>query len=200
MNKPKGFDDIQLGTVLNAGGHKCVIKEVQETQSKSGKDMLIILFDTSEEDTQPNFYTNQFLADTEKPDREAVWRGKQYLVTEGEYGPSNLKWFTTAVEDSNPGFEVKWGKAFANCFKNQKVGIVFRLEDYTASSGELRTAVKPFRFCSYDKAPEQAVPKRQEIPETQTQQSLFDQFQNMAQEGFMQVPDNLDDTEGLPFK
>lgn len=197
MQKPKNWEDIQLGVVLNAGGHKCVITEVQETQSRSGKDMLVISFDTSEEDTQPNFYMNMFLADQKRTDRDAVWRGKQYIVTEGEYGLANLKRFTTAVEDSNPGFEVKWGKAFAGCFKGQKVGIVFRLEDYTADNGELRTSVKPCRFCSYDKAPEQAVPKRKELP--QEQPSLMDQFQSQAQEGFMQIPDGLNDAEGLPF-
>lgn len=198
MNKPKNWEDIQLGVVLNAGGHKCVIKSVEETRSQSGKEMLIINFDTSEEDTQPGFYMNRFLADQKSETREAVWRGRQYLVTEGEYGPANLKRFTTAVEDSNPGFEVKWGKAFASCFKDQKVGIVFRIEEYNADSGELRTAVKPFRFCDYNKALEQAVPKRKEVqPQTQ-QPSLMEQFQNQAQEEFMQIPDGLND-EGLPF-
>lgn len=197
MNKPKGFDDIQLGEVLNAGGHKCVITGVEETKSKSGKEMLIISFDTSEEDTQPGFYMNRFLADQKSETREAVWRGKQYLVTEGEYGPANLKRFTTAVEDSNPGFEVQWGKAFASCFKDKKVGIVFRIEEYNADNGELRTAVKPCRFCDYSKALEQAVPKRKELQQTQ-QPSLMEQFQSQAQEGFMQIPDGLND-EGLPF-
>lgn len=217
MNKPKGYDDIQLGVVLNAGGHKCVIKSVEETVSKTGKEMLIISFDTSEEDTQPGFYMNRFLADQKSENREAVWRGKQYLVTEGEYGDQNLKRFNTSVARSNDedalvkrkweviernaegkaiDFDPPWGNNFGAGFEGLKVGIVFRIEEYNADNGELRTAVKPCRFCDYNKALEQAVPKRKELPPPQP--SLMDQFQKQAQEGFMQIPDELND-EGLPF-
>ena len=219
MNKPKGYDDVQLSAVLNAGGHKCVIRSVEETKSKTGKEMLIIEFDTSPEDTQPGFYMNRYLADQKNPAREAKWYGRQYLVTEGEYGTENLARFNTSVAHSNDeetlvkhkwkviernaegkaiSFDPPWGKNFGAGFTDLKVGIVFRIEEYNADSGELRTAVKPFRFCDYNNALEQAVPKRKEVqPQTQ-QPSLMEQFQNQAQEEFMQIPDGLND-EGLPF-
>ena len=214
MNKPQGFDDIQLGVALTPGGHKCVIKRVEETQSQSGKDMLVIYFDTSAEDTQPGFFSTQFANAQKNPKKDPVWRGKSYLVTEGEYGPANLKRFTTAVEDSNEGFQVAWGNAFASCFKEKKVGIIFRMEEYTTDTGEIRASVKPFRFCNYSKAFEQDVPARKNLPAQEQKPTLQDAynqamaqqsqqphqqtFDEMAKEGFMAIPDDLND-EGLPF-
>ena len=196
MQMPKDYNETVIGMTLTPGGHKCVIKQVEETKSRNGSDMLIVSIDTDKTDKQPGFYAERYLAD-KAAGKDPVWRGRQFVVTSGEYGTANLKRFVTAVEDSNEGFEVKWGKGFADCFKGQKVGVVFRIEEYTdEGSGELRTFVKPFRFCDYAKAEEQAVPKRKEAPAPQP--SLQQTWQEQAQEGFMTIPDNLED-DGLPF-
>lgn len=198
MQMPKDYNSTIIGAALTPGGHKCVIKQVEETKSKNGSDMLIIYFDTDKEDKQPGFYSERYLAD-KTAEKDPVWRGRQYVVVSGEYGTANLKRFCTAVEDSNEGFEVKWGKGFADCFKGQKVGIVFRIEEYTDdATHEVRASVKPFRFCDYAKAEEQAIPQRKEAPAPKP--SLQQTWDQQAQEGFMAIPDNLDDVEGLPFK
>lgn len=221
MNKPEGFDDIQLGTALTVGGHKCVIKKVEETRSQSGHEMIVIYYDTDMSDTQPEFFTNKFLKDRESG-RDATWKGRHWIVTDGEYGPANLKRFTTAVEDSNPGFAVQWGPTFAGCFTGKKVGIVFRLEEYIdPGTYELRASVKSFRFCNYDKAYEQKIPDRKALPQNQqaaaswqppqipqTSANIQNGYEQMsfsaaapnqaaADEGFMTVDPLLD--EGLPF-
>jgi hypothetical protein len=124
--------------------------------------------------------------------------------------------FTTAVSDSNPGFTFDWGPQFAGYFKNQKVGVVFREEEYTKMDNTFGVAVKPMRFCNYNTAEEQPVPKIKLKPENQSLADQYQQFQqnpqpqqmsftdpqmkSAASEGFMQVsPDALED-EGLPFR
>lgn len=182
MNRPNGYGKAQVAEwePMKAGGHKCIIKQVQETKSKNGLSMLIISFDTDKEDIQPGYYTNQYMKDTQAG-RDAKWRGTGYLVTDPgtEYGTANLKRFNTAVEHSNTeqaliakgwnkitdpdtkeeGLEPAWGDRYPGSFKDLKVGIVFRREFYTADDGQSRASMKPFRYCNYDKAFEQKVPE-----------------------------------------
>lgn len=220
MQKPNNWDDINISAVINPGGHRCVIKKVEETRSSKGSAMLIINFDTDQTDSQPRFYSDRYLADQKagKTGDDLKWKGKSYLVTDGEYGPSNLKRFVTAVEDSNPGFNVTWGDQFAACLIDKKVGVVFRVEEYTTDLHELRASVKPFRFCDYAQAADQPIPKRKEAPAlepslydrykeaqaAQPQQMSWDQppivqsAQQAQSEGFMTVPDGLEDS-GFPF-
>jgi len=189
MNKPKDYEKTNIGSwePLEPGGHKCVIMKVEETKSKSGKEMLIIYFDTSAEDTQPGFYKAAYEKD-KNPDKK--WKGTGYLVTDSstEYGTKNLKTFITAVSDSNEEFEVEWGNNFTAQFKGKNVGIVFRLEDYLTSDGQVRSSCKPFYYRKYETVFDQTVPERKRLeqkPETAT-----------GSEDFMKVSD---DEEGLPF-
>ncbi len=202
MQKPNNFDNINIGAGITPGGHKCVIKKVEETKSRAGKDMIIVYFDTHKDDTQPGFYTEKYYAD-QKANKDLVWKGRSWIVTEGDYGPTNLKRFTTAVEDSNPGFEVQWGDKFAACFTDKLVGVIFRMEEFTLDDGQAGAAAKPFRFCAFDKALDAKVPERKCLPEQKPQPTLqqaYDQqsWTGQLQEGFMSIPDNLDDA-GLPF-
>lgn len=198
MQKPSNYDDINISAGITPGGHKCVIKKVEETKSQSGKDMLIVYFDTHKDDTQPGFYAERYMAD-QKANKDLVWKGRSWIVTEGEYGPANLKRFCTAVEDSNPGFQVQWGNAFADCFKDKLVGVIFRMEEFTLTDGSTGASAKPFRFCDFNKALEAKVPERKNLPGNTPQPDLQQTWAQTAQEGFMTIPDNLDDIEGLPF-
>ena len=44
MKKPKNYDETPTGgfTPVELGGHKMVIKQVIETKSKTGKDMIVV--------------------------------------------------------------------------------------------------------------------------------------------------------------
>lgn len=177
------------------GGHKCEIKQVEETTSKSGKAMLIVSIDTSPEDTQPLFYTNRYVADT-RPDKK--WSGNVYIVLEGEYGEQNLNRFLGAVDHSNENFNpMAGGELDPKVFKGMKVGVIFREEEYNNQNGEVRTAVKPAFWCNYNDAPEQKIPKIKFLPRSTTDPTNFTpSWQQTA--GFVDVP--ADDEQGLPFK
>ena len=198
MKKPNNYDSINVGnwTPVSVGGHKCVIKMVEELKTKNGLEMLKVSFDMHNDDTQPAYFTNQYLSDKEAKRENLAWRGVQYIVTDEstEYGSANLKRFLTAVEGSNEGFLVQWGEQFTECLKNKKVGIIFRMEDYTKQDGTIGSSAKPFRFCYFDKAFEAQIPEPKKLePVTPT---INDP--SLANEGFMKV-DPLTD-EGLPFK
>lgn len=221
MNKPSNYDNVEIQEwqAVKPGGHKGVILKVEETQSKTENHyaMLVISFDFDKSDQQAGYYKSQYLRD-EQAGRDAKWRGMSYLVVDSrtEYGDANLKRFLTAVEDSNPGFTVKWGKEFCDCLKNQKVGVVMREEEYTKYDGSFGVSVKPLRFCNYETAESQSIPKIK--LQAATQQSIQDQYNQFQQnqppaqmtwdtqtqeahkEGFMQIPEDSLDDEGLPFK
>ena len=58
MNKPNGFDTVAASLSfepLKLGGHVCVIKGVEETKSKTGKDMLKVALDIGGDDKQAGF-------------------------------------------------------------------------------------------------------------------------------------------------
>ena len=208
INKPKDYDNIPIGVgeSLKAGGHKCVIKKLEEATSSKGNQMLVIYFDTADEDIQPGFYMNRYVNDT-RADKK--WGGRFFLVNGGEYGPANLRRFVTSVADSNDenvlmskGWkEVKngrgqlewqpsWGSGFEESFKDMKVGLVFRKEEYTREDHTLGVATKGFRWCNYDKAYEQKEPERKAAP-APIQQPDY---------GFVNVPADALEDEGLPFK
>ncbi len=200
MQKPANWETTNISNFkpVITGGHKCIIKQVTETFSQSGLEMLIVAFDMSVDDPQAKYYTNLYLDDkkNEKPDKQAKWKGNQYVITDAstQYGTANLKRFLTSVKDSNNGFEPVWGDTFCNCLKDKKIGVVFREEEYEKSDGSIGTSVKPFRFCNYAEADKQEIPKKKTLGQPMPAAPVNTQA---ALEGFMQV-DSLSD-EGLPF-
>lgn len=222
MKKPSNYDDLNINSwmALTPGGHKCTILEAEETKSRSGLDMLIIYLDTSDDDKQAGYYRNRLLSDQEagriddnlqQPGAwKKYWKCKHYMVTDEstDYGGDNLKRFNTSVLKSNgilndegkpDETKIEWDDKYCPWLKDKKVGVVFREEEYTKYDGSFGVVVKPMRFCTYDDAPEQKVPKIKlkeqpaAAPSEWVQQSL-----QLADEPFMQV-DQLSD-EGLPFR
>ena len=190
ITKQKDYDNINIGggESLKAGGHKCIIKKLEETTSSKGNPMLVIYFDTADEDIQPHHYMDRYIADN-RPDKK--WGGRFFLTVSGEYGPANLKRFISAVEDSNDGFQA-WD--FSNqlrmeAFANQKVGLVFRKEEYTREDHQYGVATKGFRWCNYEKAYEQKEPEMKKLPAAPTEPDY----------GFVNVPADALEDEGLPF-
>lgn len=124
MQKPTNYDETQAGgefTPVELGGHKLIIKQVNETKSKTGKDMIVVLFDFAEDDKQPGYFMEQFQNDI-RPDKKWPNQATQYILTEDADGKCtrNFKTFTTCVEHSNAGFSVQWGDKFCQCFKGKK--------------------------------------------------------------------------------
>ena len=203
MNKPNAYDETQaVGefTPVELGGHKLVIKQVNETKSKTGKDMIVVLFDFADDDKQPGYFMEQFQNDI-RPDKKWPNQATQYILTEDAEGKCtrNFKTFTTCVEHSNAGFSVQWGDKFCQCFKGKKIGGVFG-EQMDYYNGEEKKKRVLRWFVSLDKVADAAMPDMSETKayKEYKQGGGMPNYGTPGDDGFMNIPDNIDDSE-LPF-
>lgn len=203
MQKPTNYDETQAGgefTPVELGGHKLIIKQVNETKSKTGKDMIVVLFDFAEDDKQPGYFMEQFQNDI-RPDKKWPNQATQYILTEDADGKCtrNFKTFTTCVEHSNAGFSVQWGDKFCQCFKGKKIGGVFG-EQMDYYNGEEKKKRVLRWFVSLDKVADAAVPDMSETKayKEYKQGGGMPNYGTPGDDGFMNIPDNIDDSE-LPF-
>lgn len=193
MQKPNNYEEVQAAgdyTPLELGGHILVIKQVEETKSSTGKDMLKIFLDTDKSDSQPNYYSEQFKNDI-RPEKR--WGCIAYQLVLDNEGSTNrgLKTFITSVEKSNPGFSTPWGDKFAESFKGKLVGGIFGREQYLNNSGELKMSTKCFFFRSVD-----VIRAGVNIPEDRLL-PMGTSAPSQSSTGFMSIADGVD--EELPF-
>ena len=162
MKKPSNYDNTSAGgfTPIALGGHLCTIKEVEETQSKTGRPMIVVYLDTSEDDTQP-FYFSKAFADDIRPDKKWPIAGRKYILTEDKDGncSRSFKQFTTAFEKSNNA-EVVWGDAFCSQFAGKAIGAVYG-EVENEYNGKVTMRHELRWFCDIDKAREADIPSTQ---------------------------------------
>ena len=205
MKKPDNYDETKAGgefTPVELGGHKMIIKQVSETKSKSGKDMIVVLFDFAPDDSQPGYFTEMFKNDI-RPDKKWPNQATQYILTEDSEGKCNrsFKTFTTCVEHSNKGFTTNfetdnWGAQF----KEKKIGGVFGEQMDFYNGKELRKHVMRW-FCSIDKVGRSGVPEPTETKAYKDYKSSAQSYYDHApktSDGFMDIPNDISDDE-LPF-
>ena len=200
MKKPNNYENTQAHgdfTPVEFGGHKLIIKQVTETTSKTGKPMVVVLFDFAPDDIQPGYFMEQFKNDI-RPEKKWPNQATQYILTEDENGDCSrsFKTFITCVEHSNSGFTTQWGDAFAKQFKNKKIGGVFgsQMDYYDGKEKEKRVLRW---FISVDKVTDAKIP---EMSETQAYKNHINGYapgSTPAGDGFMNIPDGID--EELPF-
>ncbi len=198
MNKPNAYDETQAGggfTPVELGGHKLVIKQVIETKSRNGKDMIVIKFDFAEGDKQAGYFEEQFKNDI-RPDKDWPYQATQYTLINNPEGKCSrdFKTFITCVEHSNAGFETKWGNEIQNWpsqFQGKKIGGVFG-EQMDYYNGEEKKKRVLRWFCSLDKVADAAVPDMSET------KPYKDWKNSQSGTDWMNVPNNLDD-DSLPF-
>lgn len=128
MEMPKNYAETRTSgdfTPITLGGHHLIIKQVNESKSKSGKAMIVVLFDMATNDSQPGYMTEEFMNDI-RPEKKWPHVGTQYILTEDGEGKcsKSFKSFVTAFERSNNTGAI-WGDKFAAQFKNKKIGGVF---------------------------------------------------------------------------
>lgn len=160
MQKPKDYDTVKVGgfTPVKLGGHHLIIKDVEETKSKAGKDMVVVRFDFAPTDSQPGYFANAFEDDI-RPDKKWPFIGSKYIMTTDDEGKTRraFKAFNTAVEESN-GIEIKWGKGYAEQFKGLKVGGVFgEVENEYNGNTFMRAELR--YFCDDAKTDEAEIPE-----------------------------------------
>ncbi len=162
MNKPQGYEETQTSgdfTPPALGGHNMVIKQVNETKSKSGKDMIVVLFDFDQSDKQAGYFKKSFDDDI-RPDKKWPSGGTSYILTDDAEGKCSrsFKTFITCIEHSNAGFTTQWGDNFASQFKGKKIGGNFGAEHYVNNKGEEKVSNKLRWFVSLDKVADVKIP------------------------------------------
>lgn len=162
LKKPNNYDEVQLGgdfTPIELGGHKGVIKSVEEYTSEfSGNTSLKVIVDTTKDDKQPEYFTELYKSD-ERPDKKWSNSAIRYVsLKDDENCVKMLKGFITAVENSNPNFTYDWNKEIDQ-LKNKKVGLVFGLEEYEDQEKNIKTGRKLVQFRSIDKVDQVKIPR-----------------------------------------
>lgn len=200
MQKPRNYEETQAQgefTPVELGGHQMVIKQVTETKSKTGKDMIVVLFDFDQSDKQPEYFVKQFRDDI-RPEKKWPNQATQYILVYDEDGKCSrsFKTFTTCVKHSNPGFEESWGDNWGAQFKNKKIGGVFGPQMDYYNGREIEKRVLRW-FVSYDKAADAQIPNLSETQAYKNRVSGYPQGSVPAGDGFMNIPDGVD--EELPF-
>ncbi len=140
MNKPAEWDNTEAFTgdfkSIAPGGYVCKIKQATVTESHSGKEMLIVLFDIAEGEFA-NYYGEQYVKKTES-NPDAKWPGVYRQLTEG----NSLKFFKgmiAAIENSNSGYKWNWDE---KTLKGKLFGGIFGQEEYINNNSELKLATK----------------------------------------------------------
>lgn len=200
MNKPNNYDNTQAAgefTPVELGGHKLIIKQVTETTSKTGKSMIVVLFDFAPDDKQPGYFMEQFKNDI-RPDKKWPNQATNYILTEDSDGNCNrsFKTFMTCVEHSNKGFETKWGDNFGQQFKNKLIGGVFGPQMDFYNNKEIQKRVLRW-FISVDRIADATVPEMSETQAYKNHKNGYPAGATPSGDGFMNIPDGVD--EELPF-
>ena len=162
LKKPENYDNVEVNlefTPITLGGHKGIIMGVEEyTSELSRNTSLKVSVDTAKDDTQPQYFTEQYKNDT-RPDKKWSNSAIKYVyLKQDENCVRMLKAFITTVENSNNGFTYNWDKD-VDQLKGKKVGLVFGLEEYTNNDGETKTITKLNQFRSIDKIDNIKIPK-----------------------------------------
>lgn len=162
LKKPENYDNVEVNlefTPITLGGHKGIIMGVEEyTSPISGNTSLKVSVDTAKDDTQPEYFTEQYRNDTRTDKKWSNQAIKYVSLKEDENCIKMLKAFLTSVENSNNGFTYDWNKE-VDQLKGKKVGLVFGLEEYEKQDGTIGTATKLVQFRSLDKLNEIKIPK-----------------------------------------
>ena len=198
MQKPNNYDSTSASgefTPVTPGGHHLIVKKVEESQTKTGKDMIIVAFDMAAGDSQPN-YVSKLFADDIRPDKKWPRVGRQYITVTDDSGNTSrsFKTFITCVEKSNSGFVTQWGDAFAQQFKNKRIGGVFGMVE-NEYNGKITNRCELRWFCADDKADSANVPTPKTLPNNNR---VVNAPASSGQiDGFLSIPDGMD--EEIPF-
>ena len=84
MKKPNNYENTQAQgefIPVELGGHKMVIKSVEERMSKTNKPMIVVFFDFAPGDKQAGYFMESFKNDI-RPEKKWPNQGTQYILTE----------------------------------------------------------------------------------------------------------------------
>lgn len=193
MQKPNNYDNVQASgdfTPVTPGGHHLIIKKVEESKTKTDKDMIIVAFDMAAGDKQPNYFSDMFANDI-RPDKKWPRSGRQYIVATDNEGNTSrsFKTFITCVEKSNNGFRTEWGDGFAAQFKGKRIGGVFGIVE-NEYQGKVTKHTELRWFCEDTKADNAKVPDPKLLPNSNVTVAA------PSSDGFMNITGDEDE---IPF-
>lgn len=201
LKKAENYDAIEVNqefTPLELGGHKGIIKKVEEYTSEiSGNTSLKVEVDTSSDDKQPKYYQDQFDSNQNGDKKWPTGATKYVSLKQDENCVRMLKAFITAIENSNPGFVYDWNKD-TDQLKNKKVGLVFGWEEYTKQDGSIGVATKLTQFRSLDKIDSVKIPKVKLIDGTLVEYENYQKPTNEVPNEFTNI--TVVDNSDLPFE
>ena len=187
FNKPAGYDEVQAGggyTPIELGGHKLIIKAIEEATASTGTKYLKVSFDTASDDKQPNYFADQYKNDTRD---QKKWGGVATVFPTDKEGRTSktFKQFCTSIERSNNS-QIQWGAGFEASIVGKTIGGGFGEEEYIGNDGTVKTARKLFWWRSVEGLADAKVPDKRTVdkPEDGT--------------GWMAIPDASE--IDLPFK
>lgn len=187
FEKPQGYDEVEAGggeyTPIELGGHKLIIKKIEEVQASNGNKYLKVSFDTAQDDKQPAYYAEAWKNDTRDNKK---WGGVANLFPTDKEGKTSktFKGFCTSIEKSN-GTKIQWGAGFEASIVGKYIGGIFGEEEYVNGNGDIKTARKLFWWRSTDSIADAKIPDKRTVDRP-------------ADDGFMEIPANAADD--LPFK
>lgn len=196
MQKPNGYDETRAAgefTPVALGGHYCTIKQVTETQSSTGKNMIVVLLDFGKPDEQEGYFTNQFNND-DRADKKWPFAGSKWIMV-NDYNDSSktskqFKTFCTCVEKSN-NYTIQWGGSnWSRQFKGKKIGAVYGAEEHEYDGNiSMRHLIR--WFCNIDVVKDAKVPDAKLLNRTNAAPVPS------SGNDFINVPDGVE--EEIPF-
>lgn len=196
MQKPNGYDETRAAgefTPVALGGHYCTIKQVTETQSSTGKNMIVVLLDFGKPDEQEGYFTNQFNND-DRADKKWPFAGSKWIMV-NDYNDSSktskqFKTFCTCVEKSN-NYTIQWGGSnWSQQFKGKKIGAVYGAEEHEYDGNiSMRHLIR--WFCNIDAVKDAKVPDAKLLNRTNAAPVPS------SGNDFINVPDGVE--EEIPF-
>lgn len=198
MQKPAGYDQAQAQgefTPVELGGHYAIIKQVTETKSSTGKDMIVVLIDFAGNDKQAGYFSKLFANDS-RDDKKWPFSGTKYVIV-NDYEDANktsraFKTFCACFEKSN-GCSVQWGGAdWGKQFKGKKIGVVYGEEEHEWDGRTTMRHVLKW-FCGADAVDGASIPE----PKYLSKAAAAAPAQRPDADGFLSVPEGVD--EEIPF-
>ena len=198
FDKPAGYDEVQAGgefTPIELGGHKLIIKKLEEVTASNGNKYLKVSFDTAPDDVQPNYYTEAWKNDTRE---QKKWGGVATVFPTDREGKTSktFKQFCTSIETSNNS-KIQWGAGFEASIVGKKIGGVFGEKEYVGSDNTLKTARKLFWWCGLESVETAKVPKKRELSDDDYDKVADNGGFGTDQDGFATIPEGI--VEELPF-
>ena len=202
IKKPSNWDAVEVMefdyTPIELGGHKGIIMKAEEyTSPQSGKTSLKVSVDTSKDDKQPEYFTEQYKNDNRIDKRWNNSAIKYISLGEEENQVKMLKAFITAYENSN-NCQFDWNKDWEQ-LTGKKIGIVFGMEEYENQAGELKTVNKLREFRSIDKVDNVKIPKVKKLDNSYVDYEEYINSKNSSNEPFSDFGNIVEISDELPF-